>query len=109
MKTYRNLILLFLIPFFSASAQTLSPWTGSWTFTETWPDLSGTINNYLTYELNIPSDSSQLATLDMSGFQSSRHMNLTAIVNNDAITLISNKDHKAIFKLTHRTDVIKTQ
>lgn len=109
MKIFRSLILLLFIPFVSVSAQTLSPWTGSWTFTETWPDLSGTINDYLAYKLNIPSDSSQPATLDISGFQTFSHENLTAVITNDAISFISNKDRKARFKLVRRADVIQTQ
>ena len=109
MKIFRSLTLLLFIPFISASAQTLSPWTGSWTFTETWSDLSGTINNYLAYELNIPSDSSQPATLDMSGFQTFSHENLTAVITNDAISFVSNKDRKARFKLLRRANVIQTQ
>ena len=109
MKIYRQLILLVMISVLSSSVHAVTSFAGTWTFTESWPDLSGTTNNYLNYELTIPSNSSQSATLDISGFQTYSHIDLTSTEKGDVITFSSNDQHKPLLKLIRSTNSIKTQ
>lgn len=108
MNRYQFIALFWFIPCLGF-AQSLSSWSGVWTFDECWPDGSGTTSNCISYKLTIPKDSTKHALLDMEGFQTDNHTQVILRPAKNGVDILSSDTKEKLFGLSKKQGTVKTK